>query len=290
MDIAPSFDKGTEFFKGRTLLIATKHGKESVMAKIFERRLGVKCLVPPGLDTDLFGTFSGEVNRPDSALATARKKCLYAMEHYSYDLVIASEGSFGAHPNLPFLPADEELLLLLDSRNDLEISDSVLTTDTNFSGEEVRSLANLEDFATRAGFPSHGIIMKDSESNFVEVVKDIRLPGELKTHFLRMQKKYGRVFLETDMRAYANPTRMKIIRQAAEQMVNKILTCCPSCGTPGFGITDCERGLPCMNCHASTRGILSYTFSCKKCGTKVIHKYPHHIKFEDPAHCDFCNP
>ena len=66
-------------FKGRKLVIATKHEKEKVIAPILEKELGVKCFVAPDLDTDLLGTFTGEVERKDDPIITARKKCLIAM-------------------------------------------------------------------------------------------------------------------------------------------------------------------------------------------------------------------
>ena len=49
-------------FKGRLLLIATKHKKEEIISPIFEKELGVRCVVPEHLDTDLLGTFTGEWN------------------------------------------------------------------------------------------------------------------------------------------------------------------------------------------------------------------------------------
>ena len=62
-------------FKGRNLIIATKHGKEKVIAPIVEKELGVKCFVTKDLDTDILGTFTGEVERKDDPLTAARKKC-----------------------------------------------------------------------------------------------------------------------------------------------------------------------------------------------------------------------
>jgi hypothetical protein len=61
-------------FKGRSLLIATKHKKEEVIAPIFERELGVKCFVSADFDTDELGTFSGEIERKFDPITTARKK------------------------------------------------------------------------------------------------------------------------------------------------------------------------------------------------------------------------
>lgn len=67
-------------FKGRNLLIATKHEKEKVIAPILEKELGVKCVVATNLDTDALGAFTGEVERKDDPVTTARNKCIMAME------------------------------------------------------------------------------------------------------------------------------------------------------------------------------------------------------------------
>uniref|UniRef100_UPI00404732A9 DUF6671 family protein n=1 Tax=Flavobacterium sp. TaxID=239 RepID=UPI00404732A9 len=86
------------FFKNRDLLIVTKHKKEQVIAPLFEKEFGVNCFVSKEFDTDLLGTFSGEISRKYDALETLKQKCLQAMELEGYDLAIATEGSFGNHP------------------------------------------------------------------------------------------------------------------------------------------------------------------------------------------------
>ena len=103
-----------ELFKNRKLVIATKHKKETVIAPLLEKYLGVHCFVPNDFDTDTLGTFTGEVERKGNALETVRQKCLLAMEQTNCDLGIASEGSFGPHPTIFIAHADDEFLLLLD--------------------------------------------------------------------------------------------------------------------------------------------------------------------------------
>ena len=94
------------FFEGRQLVIASMHQKEQVLKPLLEASLKVKVAVADGLNTDLLGTFSGEVARIADPLSTARKKCELALELTGCDLAIASEGSFGAHPSAFFLPAN----------------------------------------------------------------------------------------------------------------------------------------------------------------------------------------
>lgn len=103
-------------FQGRNLVIATKHEKEKVIAPILESQLGVKCFVPSDLDTDKLGTFTGEVDRKEDSITTARNKCLMAMGLTNCDLAIASEGSFGSHPTIYFAAADDEFLIFIDKK------------------------------------------------------------------------------------------------------------------------------------------------------------------------------
>ena len=143
-------------FKGRNLLIATKHDKEKVIASILEKELGVRCMVASNLDTDELGTFTGEVERKDDPITTVRNKCLRAMEIYNIDLAIASEGSFGPHPNIGFVSADDEILMLIDKKNDLEIITREVSPDTNLNRAEIKTHKELEEFSSNARFPSHG--------------------------------------------------------------------------------------------------------------------------------------
>jgi hypothetical protein len=55
-------------FQGRKLLVATKHQKEQVIAPILEKEFAVQCYTSDSFDTDLLGTFSGEVKEKNDAL------------------------------------------------------------------------------------------------------------------------------------------------------------------------------------------------------------------------------
>jgi len=277
-------------FKGRTLLLVTKHGKEKVISPILEKELGVKCLVTENFDTDMLGTFTGDVERKDDPIMTARKKCLLALEFSSYDLALASEGSFGPHPSLFFVPADDEFLVLIDKKNDLEIIARELSIKTNFSGSEIRTEEELCEFARNAKFPSHRLIVRRTKNDFSEMVKGIGDKHLLKNTFSIFSTNYGAAFVETDMRAMYNPTRMRVIEKATKKLADKIKTSCPVCETPGFGITEVRTGLPCQICNYPTKSTLSYKYSCLKCSYNREEKYPDGKFTEDPMWCDLCNP
>lgn len=277
-------------FAGRDLLIATMHGKEHVIAPVLERELGVKCIVAPDLDTDILGTFSGEVERKEDPITTARHKCLMAMEVSQCDLAVASEGSFGPHPSVFFIPADDEILLLMDRRNGIEIISRELSAETNYNGSVISTEEALGAFAEKAKFPSHGLIIKNAKEGFTALEKGITSPEKLYSTFKHFISRYGTAFVETDMRAMHNPTRMKAIEKAANKLVRKINSLCPICTTPGFGITDAKQGLPCRLCNFPTRSTISYIYTCQKCAFTKEEVYPDGTLTEDPMYCDVCNP
>jgi hypothetical protein len=277
-------------FKNRKLLIATKHGKEKVIQPLLEASLGVECFVVPELDTDQFGTFSGEIPRIDSPVEALQKKCLYAMEQTGVDLAIASEGSFGPHPQLFFVPANEEWLLLIDKKNNLQWKTKKISTLTNFSGQLVHSVEALKSFAAAAQFPDHALILRNAENGKKEILKGIHDLSILLTNFERMRSAYGAVFVETDMRAMYNPLRMQVIAETTQLLIEQLNRSCPSCGTPGFDVVDAVAGLPCASCSMPTRSVLSYVYGCQRCSFWQEVLFPNKKETEDPMYCDHCNP
>lgn len=277
-------------FKNRKLLIATKHHKERVIAPLFEKSLAVSCFISEEFDTDSLGTFSGEILRSSDALVTLRKKCILSMEKNHCDLVIASEGSFGEHPTVFFAKANDELMMLMDTKNKLEIIVREVSMKTNLNATLITSEAELESFAQQVGFPSHGLIVKPNEINYTKIFKGITELKELKRHFHNIKNEYGSVYVETDMRANFNPTRMEVIEKAAVKLLNAVKSLCLKCKAPGFIVTKVLSGLPCSWCNCPTNSTLSYLYSCKKCEFTNELLYPHEKTKEDPAYCNFCNP
>lgn len=277
-------------FKGRNLIIATMHAKEQVIAPIFEKELGVHCLVALHFDTDVLGTFSGEVERKNDPVTTVIEKCKLAMTAANCDLGVASEGSFGNHPSVYFAAADDEFMVFIDLKNNLEIVARNLSLETNFAVEQVSNTNNLRAFADKIGFPSHKIILKDSEKNPKIISKNATTWNELVSAFAAISKNQSTVFAETDMRAMNNPTRMKVIAQTASKLIEKIKSTCPECKTPGFEAIETITGLPCELCNRPTRSAKMQLFRCKKCTFEALQNIPNSKQYEDPMYCDFCNP
>lgn len=279
-----------KLFENRELLIVTKHGKEEILKPLLESALNVKCISNTTFDTDTLGTFSGEVERKDDPLTTIRKKCTSAMSHYNCDLAVASEGSFGPHPSAFFSSVNDELVLFMDTKNNIEVIGRKVSLETNFTVKELTNLADFKVFLHQVKFPSHKVILRNPYHKGIEIYKDIRTDDEAENIFCFLREKYGKVLVETDMRAMNNPTRMSVIKEAAQNMLLKLNTPCPSCSSPGFSVTSSVAGLPCSNCNYPTRSILYDVFSCAKCTFSDKKYFPRNQYFEDPMYCDNCNP
>ncbi|TAH09671.1 MAG: hypothetical protein EAZ12_05920 [Sphingobacteriia bacterium] len=277
-------------FSNRQLVIATMHGKEIVLKPLLENALGVEIILAENLDTDQWGTFSGEVTRPLDPLATARLKCKHAASISGASLAIANEGSFGAHPVIGFVPADEEILVLIDFENDIEIKVKELSTETNFSGKQIHTLAEAKEFAKQVQFPSHALIIRNAKDETEQIIKGIKDWNLMEEQVINLLQQFPSIYLETDMRAMNNPSRMQVIEKACIKLIQKISQQCPNCSTPGFDVVDVIPGLPCSLCGFATRSTLAYIYQCQKCGQQEEKKFPLGKLQEDPMYCDRCNP
>lgn len=277
-------------FDGRKILIASMHKKEEVIAPLFLDELGLESIVLKDFDTDIFGTFTGEIERQDGPITTLRKKTEIGMLKAGVDLVIASEGSFGQHPTLFFLPAADEILLFCDRKNHLEIMAREVSTDTNFGSVVVQTEEELFAFADKSLFPSHALILSAPYSGASRYFKGISSADELLSVFNHLKSGSKSILVQTDMRAMYNPTRMKTISKACRTLIQKIKSTCPICGTPGFSVMDVIAGLCCSLCGHPTKSTLAHKYACKKCAHEKLLFYPSFKFQEDPTFCDYCNP
>lgn len=285
------FTKETKaIFKNRKLVVATMHGKEQVLAPLLIEALGVEIILPPAFNTDTFGTFTGEVERTLSPFDAAFIKCKTAMKQTGCDLAVANEGSFGPHPFIGFVSSDEELVVLIDAKNNLQIAAKELSTDTNFDGKKCNSFAEVKTFAELVHFPKHGLIIRKEKESASPIVKGVINWDVLEKETSTFIQTYGQVFVETDMRAMYNPTRLKIIEAAGKKLIAKIISTCPQCHSPGYDAVDYVSGLPCNNCGTPTRSTLASIYKCSNCNFEEKKLFPNGKETEDPMFCDVCNP
>lgn len=284
--------KYRDFFSGRTLILGTKHKKEKVIAPILEKDLGVRVIIPDNFDTDQFGTFTREIARTGDQLETARRKAIAAMDLLGADLGLASEGSFGPHPSIPFITSSFELVLLIDRKHELEIRGHHRSGKTNAEATYISSIAEAKEFAKKIGFPEHGLVVRRSEHNKRDIFKGITSYPELeeKVSYLLGKIFVKKVYLEADLRAHVNTTRMKNIELATKDLIKNIRSLCPKCGTPGFVAVDVVRGLPCGDCGQKTDLPLAIVRGCQKCKFKMEVLPPKSKTLADPGMCSHCNP
>ena len=269
----------------KKLLIVTKHHKDKVISKHFKKKFGLETYLSTKFDTDTLGTFTGEIARKDDALTTLRKKCLSGMQLEGFDIAVATEGSFGNHPSIFFIPAHEEIIMFKDLKNNIEIVEKIITTDTNFSSKKINSKAAIKEFCIDVNFPKTGVILKFYNENEKFYIKDLKTLKALKDKYNDYHCE-----IETDMRAMNNPKRMEIISNLTIKLINKILNLCPSCKSPGFGVVTSHEGLKCKNCSMPTKSTLYHKLKCNQCNYEEDKMYPHQKTFEDPMFCDYCNP
>ncbi len=276
-------------YQNKSVIIATKHEKEKVIAPAFEQQLNCRIVVPDNFDTDQFGTFTGTVTRKGTAYETVLLKAKYAASHYGYDYAIASEGSFGPHPTLHFVPGATELLVFVDLINDLVILESEITTDTNYAYCKLSTPEVDKVFLQKIKFPSHAVVVRAVDSDHI-IAKGVMDESTLNQAITAAFSQSSVVQLETDMRAMCNPTRMTVIERLAAQLVERIKTHCPECNTPGFGKRSVQGFLKCRDCESETTLSRYKVLNCLKCDYKELKPRDDQLEFADPMHCPICNP
>ncbi|MBT9167064.1 MAG: hypothetical protein DDT19_00388 [Syntrophomonadaceae bacterium] len=279
-----------QIYKNRKIVLLTKHKKEEAIRPFIEKATGCSLIVESRFDTDKFGTFSRDIARTNSQLETARLKIKEGMLLSGLDIGIASEGSFGSHPFIP-APWNIELVLLFDQRENFELYGIHESGETNFAQLTTASFDEAVSFAKKIGFPEHFLIIRPDDSESEQIIKGINNYDWLKEAFTwcGLNSHSGKVFMETDMRAHANPTRMQNIKKATEDLISKLYNFCPTCMAPAFIVSERVKGLPCDLCGLPSDLVLKNISKCRKCSHVLEQLYPNG-QFAAAQYCHFCNP
>jgi hypothetical protein len=271
-------------YRNRQAVLATKHHKEKAIAGPMRDALGLSVVVPPGLDTDLLGTFSGEVERQGTPSAVVVRKARFGMAEAGLALGIASEGSFRPHAELAFAVGCHELMAFVDDEDELVVVEELFTLDTNFANAKARTPEDLSDFIGRVGFPDHALIAVPNDRIQIDHDDRVRLVLEdvpeqqlfkgLADHAALAQavaqcaalSTDGLVHVETDMRAHLNPTRMHTIATLALRLARRLATPCPACGSPGWGRVAADWG------RGAEGGlvVVRETMGCARCAHREV--------------------
>jgi len=278
-------------FCDRIAVIATMHRKETAIAPILQESLGIRSVTPNDFNSDLFGTFTRDIDRPANQVETAKLKAERGLDLVNTDLAIASEGSFFPHPILG-IPCNREIVLLLDKKYNFSVYGESLSIDTNFRHQVVFSYDQAYEFAIKVGFPDHAIVlMQDAQTSAKAAIhKGITSEDILKESVDELLKQSPQIHIETDMRSLYNPTRVKNIAKATEDLVRKLQQLCPNCNFVNFDIVERLKGLRCELCGCPTQVTRTNVYRCDRCQFQQESLFPDGVQFADPMYCSYCNP
>lgn len=266
-------------YAGMAAAVGTVHGKERQLEPALRRWHDMHVVPTRDLDTDRWGTFTGEVSRPLPPAEAAQRKAEAAAAELGTPLGIGTEASFasvyGFGP-----PVHEEILVFIDGAH----STRIIETHRRFAHipppRAAATPAEARVVLSALGFPTHGAVVRAATG---EIVKGVRsfVPVE------RMLTS-GPIIIEADLRAHMNPTRQRVIRLLAWRLSARLRCHCPVCDTPGYGIVGIQRGLPCAHCGAPTSVVRADIWGCAACPER--EERWRSARAADPGRCDACNP
>ena len=263
------------------------HGKETIFSEPM-RSVGfaVRAI---GLDTDAFGTFAGEKARIGSAREVVVKKAQAALAQAQLPIGLASEGTFSAHPAVPYLTINYELAAFVDVEDDVVVIGDAAKVSATPAPITITYCDETALEQVTTWFPSQAAIVVDRTCEPVKVfAKGCTDENSLRT---AVQNAFtagaNEIVIEPDLRAHCCADRRDVIALAVADLCTRLKSHCPACGQRGFGKATTKGGLPCQLCELPTTQIAAEIWQCPKCETEVEHPRP---GFADPTHCDRCNP
>jgi hypothetical protein len=269
---------------GLRAVLATKHGKEQVVAPALAR-VGLVTEVA-AVDTDGFGTFTRTVPRAGTQREAALAKARAALEACPEALVgVSSEGAYGPHPMAPWLGRGVELVVA-HFRDGPTVVGRFVTMSVPCGHEVVDTVAAGNAWAAR--FPRHHFVVAGLGPGTEGAPHAGLAPGPaLDTALRQVLEGWPSSRLELDLRAMLHPDRMAAVGSAATDLATRLAAPCPACGSAGFGPERVEVGLPCSNCGGPTNAVRQDVSACPACGHETAIERP---GFADPGTCPRCNP
>ncbi|HEY7854103.1 MAG TPA: DUF6671 family protein, partial [Aquiluna sp.] len=160
-------------YRGKTAWLSTKHQKLDLIAPAMLEQAGL-AVNAVEVDTDLLGTFSGEVPRTDTPLNTAIAKAKMGLSESNQILGLASEGSIGPDLQNPFLVSNVETVVFVDLNEDLVIHESHRSFEIVAGSKEVTEGDDLTGFLSSIDFPNHALIASNPTSPNLPITKGIK--------------------------------------------------------------------------------------------------------------------
>jgi len=226
--------------------LGTMHGKAAAIAPPLAR-IGITLVVPIGLDTDRFGTFTPEIPRAGTMEEAARAKAHAAIAATGLSCGMASEGAYGAHPFIHFLPIGREVLLWYNSETGQKVVERLTDNTPCYDNATVCSGDEVTAFLKRIDFPQTAVIVAatgDGAPTLAKGLQDRAAVDEAVARAAHLSVQ-GSAFLQTDMRAHLNARRMETIGRLAERLAARLATACPACCAPGCPARAYALRVPC---------------------------------------------
>ena len=273
-------------YRDQEIAVGTRHGKQHQFAVAFHQQLHASLVTPPDLDTDQFGTFTGEVERTDCAVTAARAKSRLAMDVTGLPFGLASEASYGLLAG--GWPGHEEILLFCDDRLGIEVLEGSRSAFVPGASHRVASPDDLPDSAL-AELPHQALTVRPSRSGPDIRVKGITDVAGLTSAIVAAAagSADGLALVEPDLRAHHNPSRRRVLERLSLKLARRLATRCPVCRCPGFGRVDAETGLPCTACGTPTPLVRNEIHGCAACPHLASRPV---LGGADPGRCPKCNP
>ena len=273
-------------YRGVSAAFPTKHQKEKVVSPIFAT-LDIELIVSE-VDTDLLGTFSGEIPRIGTPKEVVLKKAHLGAADLGLPFAIASEGSIAPDPLIPFLISDIECMAWIDTTKNIEVVEFYRSLDIVTARTIITKSESIQEFLTRADFPNHSLIAR-SENGSGQIFKGLNSIKSLETALKKLWLDSEKIIIESDLRAHHSPSRRQNIVALAERLVVRLSQLCPKCQLPGWGQVGDLYGVECRECGIVEQQAMSgKVLGCAGCEYK--EKKLNERSFIEPAECSFCNP
>lgn len=277
-------------YESQQVAFLTQHGKQDLVRDELQAALGCVLVHTDEHDTDQLGTFTRDIDRMGSQLEAARKKVELGLSLTGARVAMSSEGAFSMDPYSGLMPWNTEIVLWKDLDHGIEVMGWAHGAAKSMH-RSLKTLAELDQFAAEAGFPSHYLALRPDHDSHPDIIKGLKDRHSLHQAFEQALAKsaQGVVFVENDLRAFCNPTRQVVIRKAVQDLIGKLLCACPSCTRPGFTVKKKIPGLPCLACGAKTRMPIAEIWHCQVCKTES-QRPVNDGELANPSRCEFCNP
>ncbi len=230
-------------------------------------------------DTDALGSFSGERPRIMTPYECALRKAAIAADLSGADIGIGSEGSFSPGP-YGLGTFNLELLCCVNVAAGWAVTGRFygpsLAQQWHISAPEQLQQALEKVAAGQFLLLQQGSI----------VVKGLSSAEAMQQALPLLAK--GDVSLSYDLRAHLSPERQGHIVKAADDLLQRLMSLCPRCHTPGFWPDKAVPGLPCEACDSATGLTLEKHACCQHCQFSAVQRVTQ--RYANPQYCQECNP